>query len=85
MLTHTIKWIYDAKIMCGDRKAAFVSTQNKLFILTPISVEKQADKLIENGRCSEAFELVDKLFEGGPKEKVRNNRNTNVDMKIGDA
>jgi hypothetical protein len=57
------------KMICGDTKYVFVATQSKVYILVHQPVEKFVAFLIEKNKCSEAFELVDKMFQGSAKEK----------------
>lgn len=59
----------NAKFICGDSKYVFVATQSKVFILVHQPVEKFVEFLIEHNKCSQAFELVDKTFQGSVKEK----------------
>lgn len=59
----------NGKLIHGDIYP-IISTYSKIFLLKHPPLEKQIDYLIKNLKCNEAFELLDRSFQGNSKEKT---------------
>jgi len=54
----------------NDKMGLFLASADSVYLLSPIPFQKQVESLIQKVRCTEAFELFERTFEGPHEEKM---------------